>query len=228
MADILWKVTGATIVFTDRFRLRDGQNRMFACIKAGKPFSVYIVFAVDDEAFPWMDRGKPRSGADALTILGIENAKAVSAAVRWLELIRTDRAKDRIGYTPPQILEALKSYDQARLDEAAALARRVYNADQTPLSMATALAYLFGERSPGLRDRFFDAWAKRNWAPPMRPLRFCAEEIRQQKEYSQGRVHETVRCALWIIAWNSVVQKKRARRDDFKWRKDERFPQILG
>jgi hypothetical protein len=203
---------------------------MFACIRSGVAFITYIVFAIDDAVFPWMDRGKPRSAADALNILNIENSKYVSGAVRWLELLRTDQVKERTTFTPSQIIEAFKGYDHARIHEALVLARRVYNADQTPIGMATALAYTFAEREHelGLRDQFFNAWATGNYASPMTPIRLCSERIRGIKEYSQGRVHDVVRCALWIIAWNFVVHHKRANKAAFEWHTDERFPAISG
>src|SRR5262249_18230952 len=103
MMDLQWKLTGDTIKFSNKARLRDGQNRLFACIRSGKPFRTHIVFGIDDDVFPWMDRGKPRSGADALHILEIDNANVVAGAVRWLELLNANRVKERDVFTPAQI-----------------------------------------------------------------------------------------------------------------------------
>jgi hypothetical protein len=229
MADEQWMLTGDTLKFSNKTRLRDGQNRLFACHRSGRSFKTHVVFGIDDEVFPWMDRGKPRSGADVLYILGVENANAVASTIRWLELLRTNRVKERDVFTPAEIVQLLENYNRDKLKDALILARKVYAADRTPLSLAAALAYTFGEKSEGLRDRFFDAWASGNFAPPMTPLRICSQELRSIKEYSQGRVNDVVRAAMWIIAWNYVVQrKKRASKDDFKWRLMEKFPEIRG
>jgi hypothetical protein len=229
MTDEQWKLTGDTIKFSDKQRLRDGQNRLFACMRSGKPFRTHVVFGIDDNVFPWMDRGKPRSGADALYILDIENANAIAGIVRWLELLRTGRVKERDSFTPAQIVELFKNYDREKLKTAIILARKVYSADRTPITLGAALAYSFGERAEGLRDRFFEAWATGNWASPMTPLRLCSSQLGELRQYSHGRVNDVVRAAMWIVAWNAVVtRKKRASKDDFKWRTSEQFPEIRG
>jgi hypothetical protein len=58
-----WMLTGDTIKFSDAGLLRDGQNRLMACIKAGVPFRTHIVFGIDDKAFDRLDQGKNRNGA---------------------------------------------------------------------------------------------------------------------------------------------------------------------
>jgi hypothetical protein len=229
MTDDHWKLTGDTIKFSDKQRLRDGQNRLFSSVKSGKNFRTHVVFGIDDEAFPWMDRGKPRSGADALHILGIENANTVAGAVRWLELLRTNRVKERDSFTPAQTVELLKNYDRDKLRVAINLARKVYQSDRTPVSLGAALAYDFGERAEGLRDRFFDSWATGTTPPPLTPIRLAVVALKKLKEDSQGRINDVVRSALWVIAWNSVVtRRKRGAREDFKWRTSMDFPEIRG
>jgi hypothetical protein len=229
MADEQWKFTGDTLKFSDNKILRDGQNRLYACIRSGKPFTTLIVFGIEDDVFPWMDRGKPRSGADSLHILGVENANCVQGAVRWIELIRTGRGKDRATFTPKEIIDIFNDLDRERLKDAIVLARKVYNADRTPMSLATALAYLFGESGGGLRDRFFDAWATGNFAKPMTTLRACTQEIQAIRGYSHGRIHDVVRAAMWIITWNHVVTRStRINKDTLLWKTTERFPEIRG
>src|SRR5260370_32986795 len=66
MAAQRWSVTGDTIKFSKR--LRDGQNRLAACVRSGVPFRTYIVFGIDDDAFDRMDQGRNRSGSDILAI----------------------------------------------------------------------------------------------------------------------------------------------------------------
>jgi hypothetical protein len=83
MAAQRWSLTGDTIKFSAEKRLRDGQNRLMACVQAGAPFTTYIVFGVDDAAFDRMDQGRSRSGSDVLAIAGYTNTAALSGAVRW-------------------------------------------------------------------------------------------------------------------------------------------------
>jgi len=228
MTDGEWKLTGDTIKFSNRGRLRDGQNRLFACVRSSKSFRTHIVFGIDDAVFPWMDRGKPRDGADALHILGIENANLVQGAVRWLELFRLGRVKERDSFTPSQILDAFHTYDREKLRAAIALARRVYQVDKTPPSTATALAYIFGAVAEDLRDRFFEAWATGSYPAPMGPLQKCLESIQRDKQHS-SRPHDVVRAAKLVIAWNNVIlRKKRVPLAEFDWRLNENFPEVRG
>ena len=83
MAAQRWSLTGDTIKFSNEKRLRDGQNRLAACVRAGAAFSTYIVFGIDDAAFDRMDQGRNRSGSDVLAIAGYSNTAALSGAVRW-------------------------------------------------------------------------------------------------------------------------------------------------
>jgi hypothetical protein len=90
-----WMLTGDTIKFSDAGLLRDGQNRLRACQRAGVPFRTHIVFGIEDEAFDRLDQGKNRNGADVLSIAGYQYVTALSGAVRWTHLIETGRAKSR-------------------------------------------------------------------------------------------------------------------------------------
>ena len=49
-----WPLTGATIVFGKSGRLLDGQHRLRACVRSGKPFRSYVVFGIDDSAFSFI------------------------------------------------------------------------------------------------------------------------------------------------------------------------------
>jgi hypothetical protein len=82
MAARRWSLTGDPIKFSkEKKHLRDGQNRLKACVRAGAPFTTYIVFGVDDAAFDRMDQGRNRSGSDVLTIVGYTNTAALTPLI---------------------------------------------------------------------------------------------------------------------------------------------------
>jgi hypothetical protein len=228
MTDKQWKLTGDTIKFSDKQRLRDGQNRLAACVRSRSPFTTHIVFGIDDAAFPWMDRGKPRDGADALHIEGVANASTVQAVVRWIALFNLKQIKERSTFTPKEILDLYEKMDKDGINRAITLARRVYAADHTPTSLAASLAYIFGQRAEGLRDKFFDAWATGVYPPRFTPLQKCSREIHKIREYSQGRINDVMRAAMWVTAWNFVVLGKKPSVAHFKWRREDPFPDVRG
>src|SRR5687767_46533 len=56
-----WRLSGEGLIITKTGKLRNGQHRLLACIKAGVPFETFIVFGVDDSVFPVLDRGAVRT-----------------------------------------------------------------------------------------------------------------------------------------------------------------------
>lgn len=75
----LWKLNGATIVWSNDGVLLDGQTRLQACVDSGKPIDVIVVRGIDPSAQMSMDTGKKRSVVDYLKLLGYKNAVTVGA-----------------------------------------------------------------------------------------------------------------------------------------------------
>ena len=63
-----WADTREPIIFSDKPVLRDGQNRLMACVRAGVPFLIQISFGMPDSAFNKMNQGKSRNSGDLLQI----------------------------------------------------------------------------------------------------------------------------------------------------------------
>ena len=222
-----WALTGDTIKFSQLY-LRDGQNRLEACVKSGKPLTTHAVFGIDDRIFTLLDRGKPRTVADAFAIAGIRNPNTVAGAVRWLEKFRTNTLKDRGALQQDEGLAAYSShYNATKMERAVEYARHVNNADGTPKTVATALFYLFAERNSALAVEFFDAWATRNFGGRMRPMKRASAHLAAIHAASNGRIHELARIKAWIAAWNLVVDRHLGKEADFKWGgKNDVMPKI--
>lgn len=74
-----WDFTGDTIKFNGD-SLLDGQHRLMACVKSGKPFTTVVVRGAQ-ESFN-VDRGRPRSIGQWLKHEGIKNANNIAAIAR--------------------------------------------------------------------------------------------------------------------------------------------------
>src|SRR4051794_31947970 len=68
-----WYLTGDTIKFSTNKNMLDGQNRLMACVRTGKPIFSYVVFGIQPDAFVYMDRGGVRTAANVLTMKGYQN-----------------------------------------------------------------------------------------------------------------------------------------------------------
>jgi hypothetical protein len=236
MAAQRWALTGESIKFSHR--LRDGQNRLAACMRAGVSFATYVVFGIDDDAFDRMDQGRNRSGADVLAIAGFQNTAALSGAVRWANLIETGRAKQRDTYPPPEILRLLQER-YGRLPDYLPQARAIYNRTRQPISLITALLYLFEKANPhkaslSFREgqsaqqasEFATAWETGNMAPKFKTLTLMQRAISELQGMSSGRVHDVVRAAVIIKAWNLFVTGQKGNKTMLQWIVGQDFPEI--
>ncbi|RYF11129.1 MAG: hypothetical protein EOO77_20120, partial [Oxalobacteraceae bacterium] len=95
-----WRETAEAIKFSDIGFLRDGQNRLYACILAQTSFETSVAFGLPDNSFAKMDQGKNRSGGDLLTIAGYSDTNNLAAAIRWAYLFDNGRVKQRDTLTP--------------------------------------------------------------------------------------------------------------------------------
>jgi hypothetical protein len=78
-----WRLTGESIKLDCNGNVRDGQNRLFACIEAQTPFTTFVTINVPDNAFDVMDSGAPRTASDVMFIHSYENPTKIAAAVRY-------------------------------------------------------------------------------------------------------------------------------------------------
>lgn len=207
MAEENWGLTGDTIKFGSNGQLRDGQNRLAACIRAGKPFESHVVFGIDPDLFSRMDIGKNRSGGDVFKIAGIGYANHVAAAVRWLLILTGDNPADRgAQFSNEDLLSAYRTkFDGNRLEDSIQSALRVKKTSGHPVGPLAALHYLFAERDRNKADAFFHEWATGTAKRARAPSRFLQGRLVEIARKNDGRMHENVRNSLIIKAWNAYV-----------------------
>ena len=80
----LWKLNGESIKISDKQILLDGQHRLMAVAKCGKPIETVVITNIPSEhgVFETIDAGAPRSAADAMRLDGLQYAALVPAIVR--------------------------------------------------------------------------------------------------------------------------------------------------
>ena len=98
MAANNFHLTGSSICVSDTGVLIDGQQRLMACVKSGKPFWTILVEDLPEEAILTIDSGKKRTYGDRLKINGYENYNGIAASVKMLALLADENPKDT-GYT---------------------------------------------------------------------------------------------------------------------------------
>jgi hypothetical protein len=224
MAAGRWVVTGDTLKFSDQKKLRDGQNRLRACIRAGKPFQTHITFGIPDDAFAVMDQGKNRDPGDLLAIAGYKNTRNLATAVRWAYLIEEDRVKQRDTLEPPQVLKLMQErYAGTSLEERVNDGFRIYKVTGQPTGLIAGLLYNFDESDQKKAQEFAEGWESGFQKGRLGAIRRVQNHLDSVKKQSNARVNDVVRCALFIEAWNHFKSGKPL---NLKWELSQPFPRI--
>lgn len=217
-----WALNGETVTFSDAGRLANGQNRMAACVRAGVSFTTHVIFGVPDESFDRMDIGKNRNPGDVLAIAGFKNTTALAGALRWTHLIETGTVKSRTSPSPAETLELIRnSYPglPAFVPDAISVSR--YSGQ--PPSIAGAILYLTDEANHERAVKFAEAWTTGSKGGVFGKL---SKAIGRVDKASTGRVHDVVRAAFIVQAWNLFVAGHTGTLSSFNWSLEDTFPTI--
>lgn len=214
MANGRWRLTGDTIKFGKAGLLRDGQHRLAACVRAGVPFSTFVAFGIDDDAFVAMDIGRNRKGDDTFTIASVPNATTCAAAVRWYKIFTSNNPANRaLTFQNRELLETYKALDTAAFDDAVSSAKNACRNQRliTESSLA-ALVFIYRKKYPTEVDTFLaDLIAFKGGA---KKLLTSLDAIRKA---ALGRVHETQRNGMLIQTLNNYVAGKGNARSSINW-----------
>lgn len=230
MASGNWGLTGDTIKFGSNGELRDGQNRLAACVRAGTAFESHVVFGIDPGLFARMDVGKNRTGGDVFKIAGIGYPNHVAAAVRWLLILGSDEPSNRgAQFSNEELLAGYRQrFDPEKLEESIKAALKVKRATRHPVGPLAALHYLFSERDPKRADAFYDEWETGRAKRVRAPARFLQNRLTEIANKNDRRMHENVRNALIIKAWNAYIAGHTVSKAYMSHLLEDPIPQIEG
>jgi hypothetical protein len=79
-----YHLTGESIKISKTGNLIDGQHRLMAITKIGKPIQMFVIRGLSDDAFKYIDTGRTRKASDVLGIEGIPNPARVASMVRFI------------------------------------------------------------------------------------------------------------------------------------------------
>lgn len=110
-----WQFNGDTIKIGKSGNLIDGQHRLQAVVKSGKPIISVVAFDVDDAAMVTIDQGVKRAVGDMLEILdGKKYGKEKASTCRVIAALMPDPAGKPTGLnrssTSQELLEIAKLY----------------------------------------------------------------------------------------------------------------------
>lgn len=227
MRDDAWELNGETIIVAKTGELNNGQHRLTAGLRAGKPFETFIVFGIERSTRGSLDQGKRRTLADHLTMNGFTNVnmRSSAAAVVIGVLTRSVNVLAHGQITPNQVLAAQE--DHPHLMDATGQAHRIQTAFKVSGAVFVGLHYLFSRRSKEGADLFFQhmlygtgSAAKDD--PVNRLQVFLRDHGMRHRRHTRAEV-----VAVTIKAWNHYWRGERC--GPLFWRiagRDEPLPMI--
>jgi hypothetical protein len=228
-----WPVTGATLVFSKTGYLLDGQHRLLACIQANMPLTTFVVFNIPDGAFAMIDIGRKRTNTDAFFVAKIANSNVAAAATRWIMIHEQDPTFRHLTFTNDEMYSYYKqNLDNALFHECVthaveieastrALSPAGQRRNYCPAGPMAAYLYFFMMKNRKQASQFVGELVNMQ-----RHGRVYIKAIRDRMDANSGRIHEVVRNALLVQAWNAFREGGRVSKQLMKWDWSEDFPVI--
>jgi hypothetical protein len=213
-------LTGDTIKFSREHVLSDGQNRLSACVRAGKRFRSHVVFGGSPEAFAVIDTNTPRTNEDTLRIEGCVYPNLAARAVRWIMIQRGNPEERGRTFDNATLLKYYQTQiDQPRLDRIISNVVKIGKA--IPQGSLAGLLYLFEERDRQATEDFIVELIQRK-----RGGMALIKKIDELRRSTLGRMHETSVNAFIIQAWQPYRNGRRPTKSTFTWTTAKEFPSL--
>lgn len=226
MAAKEWKLNGDTIRFNVNEELIDGQHRLHACIKSGKPFETYVTYGLPEDAYDTIDQGRPRTMADVLARRGEKNYSTLASVLRYLYMLESPNFTQTEKMRPSKLLEMLEQNPGIR--DAATEAARLRGLSKTPVlpgSHIGCLYYVFGKIKPQKNKEFWERVMEGTGLSREMPEYVLRRRLIDNASGTSKLTTEAV-FALVIKAWNAVAAGQEIK--SLKWSGSEEFPKISG
>jgi len=221
-----WSLNGETIKIDKQGRLFDGQNRLNACILAGKSFRSYVARGIEDEnAFSTVDVGKNRTGGDIFGIAGFANQNVAAGAamiayafkhcsIGWTGPTsrRSHLRKSRVGALldvapqgSPVSKQELLEWAGTVKDELLSAVRFAGSSKARRLlgtSTIAGLFYLFREKDALQAHEFFEALGEGAGLAVTDPVLHLRERLQEYKRKTGVKMSRWYYVGLTIKSWN--------------------------
>lgn len=200
-----WAFNGETIKFAANGKLLDGQHRLTAIVRHGRPILALVVRGLPDASQDVMDTGRKRTGADMFAINQRRHAVTLAAvtrlAVAWQQgKITTADSKVSEYVSNPMLRDAVN--DDPMLEWATALATSL-NAEFPAKSSAVGFsAWLMGYTDQDATIDFLTAVAEMRTDGTGDPRFTLRRRLNQAKE-NRERLTAIEESYMIVRSWNA-------------------------
>lgn len=183
-----WTTTHQGIAFAPDGRLLDGQHRLLAIVRTGKPVDMLVTRNLSEDAFRHIDGGRTRSNADRVKLLedDAENAIAVS-------IVRTYLVTAIVKSTNLVSIDMIDNAFLSMADAVAEVASEFRKAKQRPVTRAPvgAAAVVYLDKHPTRGRKFLEQLVSGRDLPARSPVLLLRESL------IAGRIGHNVHDSYW-------------------------------
>jgi hypothetical protein len=226
-----WILNGEAIKRDENGDLRDGQNRLLACLMAGTPFETLLIEGIDAKAMDTIDIGVGRTLADVMFWKDVKSPRTVATALTWcwryqFMLDKELRQFPTSGYSRADLLEYFDA--NPGLTYSAQVIEKLRKKLPMSTGIATFVHYLMTQVSSRTRaDQFFGEVAEGTGADGSPS--YLLREWLLDHQTPMTRKSPTWVAAVTIKAARFYLQGVNVQRLSWKrsnQRKGEEFPRI--
>lgn len=202
----LWVVQNDDICFDWDGNLLNGQHRLSAVVKLGKPVEMGIKTGLDPRAFSIIDVGANRSAGDIFSISGIKNGNAKAAITKFYIQFKKGKFFDRGGLVRykmgnNEILEFAEK-NKTRCEEVYAFTTKIYKTFKPiPARYLGALYWVLSDIDPAAAERFFGLYATGIGLTANHPVYVLRTKL--LSDMTSVKKYSVTDKLLWfVMAWN--------------------------
>jgi len=205
-----WQLTADTIKIGKNGRLLDGQHRLQALVKYGKPLEMFVAEGLDDKVFSVLDTGKNRTAADVLGVQGYKSSNALAGSIRAILLFKAG-INTREGKTNKASNTAVLEFAESNPDihEVINYCNGIYRQFRyLSHSNLTMLYWILSKKNQTKADIFFERYATGIDLSETSPIRHLRERLLKDS-VNRTKLKPQDKIALFIFAWNAYLQGKK-------------------
>lgn len=207
--------------------LVDGQHRLSAIASVGEPVEMMVTFGVRPDAFKAMDRGRPRSTADDLVVMGIAPTGSQAKTLRAAANILWHYDAGRVPWTPetPSTDDVIALIDShPHLDHAVRFAldapRKI-----APAAPLAAFFAVMREKDEKAADRFVYKLVTGDEISKTEPVYVLREKCIRRNELQPAHWRREF-MVLFVRGWNATRDGRRVASLQGVIRDDHSFPRV--
>lgn len=222
-----WSLTGDTIQFSKNGVLMNGQNRLFACVKAGVPFVTHVAFGIEASSRVHMDVGKVRNNHDLFHGEGVpyplETGKGIRMIMAW-KSGNTDARGMEIDLR--EMLELYNNViDKSVLELCIRKAKAVKKHTAYPDPHLTALMYFAWKQGHSEKvKKFMDDLIAGYGNGPRSPVRLLLSTVSRLRMDRFARITTHMYAIMLARSWNNYLHGRASKVSDMKVTLDDTLP----